>query len=175
MQTRSGPGRVPNGALFNIVNGSTGAANPPNYPNAWLRIKREGQKLTAFRSSDGTTWSAAGEVTYKDDPASAENELLADKVFVGMFYAPEFLNISDEALRVARSASIGKFRDYGDFSTGGVKPTITRVGNTIRIAWTGAGVLESADTLTGTWTAVAGAANPATITPSGTVKFYRVR
>lgn len=58
---------------------------------------------------------------------------------------------------------------------GGAKLTATRTGNTIRIEWTGGGTLESADAVTGPWSAVAGSSSPATITISGTGKFYRVR
>ena len=47
-------------------------------------------------------------------------------------------------------------------------------GSNFVIAWT-SGTLESADAVTGPWTAVAGAANPATIPVTGTMKFYRLK
>lgn len=158
-------------AIFNIQNGSS---NPPNYPNAWMRLKRVGQKLTAYRSSDGKTWNVAGEVTYQNDPDTPEDERLADKLFVGIFYAPEFLNINDEAARAARSASIAKFRDYGDFgavSTGGIQ-SVTRSGANIVITFTG--TLQQADAVTGPWTDVTGS-SPLNVPISGTAKFFRVK
>jgi hypothetical protein len=59
---------------------------------------------------------------------------------------------------------------------GGDGPTLaaTRNGANLQITWAGGGTLESADTITGPWTAVAGASSPATVTISGR-KFYRVR
>jgi hypothetical protein len=163
-------------AMFNILAGGGG---PPNYPNAWLRLKREGQKITAFMSNDGTTWTAIGNVTYKDDPDSPENEVLADKLFVGMFYAPEFNNIPED-IRFNNAASIAKFRDYGSFSTGGGptdRPviTVTKSGNSLAISWTNGGTLQGAATLAGPWTDV-GATSPqnVTINTSERSRFFRV-
>ncbi|MCI0745761.1 MAG: hypothetical protein L0Y58_10190 [Verrucomicrobia subdivision 3 bacterium] len=53
--------------------------------------------------------------------------------------------------------------------------TITRAtGNMVTIRWTGAVPLQQADSLTGPWSDVAGAASPHTVTASGTVpRFYR--
>jgi hypothetical protein len=52
--------------------------------------------------------------------------------------------------------------------------TVAKNGNNLVLAWSG-GTLESADAVTGPWTAVANAASPATIPISGVRKFYRVR
>ncbi len=45
----------------------------------------------------------------------------------------------------------------------------------IELEWVGAGVLESADSPAGPWTAVAGASSPRRITTSGAAKFYRLK
>lgn len=159
-------------AMFAIQNGSSMA---PNYPNAWLRLKREGQKLTAYRSGDGRTWNVAGEVTYQDDPDSPEDERLASKLFVGMFYGPEFLNINDEEQRKSRAASIAKFRDYGDFAvaTTGAIQGVQLSGGQVVITFTGA--LEQADSVTGPWTAVTGA-SPLRVNVQGkAAQFFRVK
>ncbi len=166
-------------AIFNVQNGGGG---PPNYPNAWLRLKREGQKLTAFLSNNGTVWTAIGDVTYRDDAETPEDEVLANKLFVGMFYGPEFLNIGDEAARSSRAASIAKFRDYGNFSAGGPATggdlkftTVSLAGGSLTFAWTGAGTLQSADSVTGPWVDVAGATSPRTVPASSAQKFYRLK
>jgi hypothetical protein len=164
-------------AMFNILGGANAA---PTYPNAWIRLKREGQKLTSFLSSNGTTWTPIGNVTYADDAASPENEILADKLFVGMFYGPEFNNIAEDQ-RFNFAASIAKFRDYGNFSTGpgpggGPVITMTKNGNQLTISWTNNGTLQSATSLTGPWTD-GGTTSPQTVTIVATelARFYRVR
>lgn len=54
-----------------------------------------------------------------------------------------------------------------------ITPSITTVGSQVRITWQ-SGVLQSADTVNGTYTDVPGATSPYTITPTGN-KFYRTR
>lgn len=160
-------------AMFNIRNGGGGA---PNYPNAWLRLKREGQKITAYLSNDGTTYTAIGDVTYQDDPASPENEVLADKLYVGMFWAPEFANIGDQDIRQNSPNAIANFRDYGDY---GAKPTagaITGIrinGANVVIDFNGS--IQQADSVTGPWTDVAGAGSVSVPANAKSAQFYRVK
>jgi len=52
---------------------------------------------------------------------------------------------------------------------------IARSGARIRITWTGGGTLESATAVTGSWSAVPGAASGIEIDPTGAASFYRVR
>lgn len=52
--------------------------------------------------------------------------------------------------------------------------SVTRSANGLTLAWN-SGTLESADDITGTWTPVPNGASPASITFTGTKKFYRVR
>ena len=48
--------------------------------------------------------------------------------------------------------------------------------NTSTITWTGGGVLEESDAVTGPWTAVGGSpTSPATVNNAAMKKFYRVR
>ena len=83
-------------------------------------------------------------------------------VYVGMYYAPEFIN-NDTANGFGRSA-LAKFRDYGPFGGGGGGPdlTITRSGSSITLSWTGEGTLEEAAQITGPWTTSLSQANPQT-------------
>ena len=50
----------------------------------------------------------------------------------------------------------------------------TRVGGQVRIAWTGSGTLQEATSVTGPWTTAPSQTNPQNVTPSGTMKFYRI-
>ena len=51
----------------------------------------------------------------------------------------------------------------------------TLVGGQVRIAWTGAGTLQEAPSITGPWTTAASQTNPQNVTPTGTMKFFRIR
>jgi hypothetical protein len=48
------------------------------------------------------------------------------------------------------------------------------VGGQMRISWSGSGTLQEAPALTGPWSAAASQANPQSVAPSGTMKFYRI-
>jgi hypothetical protein len=154
-------------AIFNIQNGFGGA---PNYPTAWMRVRRVGQTIEAYKSDDGITWVGPASTTYTNDPATVdEDESLNATVFVGMFYAPEFVN-NGTADCFGRSA-IAKFRDYGPFSSGGGVPTIsiTRPGV---VTYTGR--LQSSPTLSPpTWSDVNGATSPYTVPSGTTMRFFR--
>jgi hypothetical protein len=146
-------------AIFGIQNGFGGA---PNYPTAWMRLKRIGQVIEAYKSDDGITWVGPATVTYTNDPATTEqDESLAATVYIGMYYAPEFVN-NDTANGFGRS-SIAKFRDYGPFGGGGGPTlTITRSGSSITLSWAGGGTLQEAPQITGPWTDSLSQANPQT-------------
>ena len=151
----------------NYSSGEGGGA--PAYPNAWLRMARTNQTFYAYRSSDGTTWTACGTHTFTDA------EPMPDKLFVGMYYCPEFGN-NDSKNGFGHSA-LAKFRQYGTFSA--VKPvpgpmTIVKGASGITIDWQGSGILESATTVNGPWTA-AGTAKPFVAQPTGTQMFFRLK
>jgi intracellular sulfur oxidation DsrE/DsrF family protein len=57
------------------------------------------------------------------------------------------------------------------------KLTATKQGTDVSISWTGAGTLQSADTIPGTWTDVTSPTNPVVVPKAsqGTQKFYRLR
>ena len=48
---------------------------PVTYPNTWLRLKREGMKLTGYMSADGNAWAVLGSITYNTLP---------DDLYIGM-------------------------------------------------------------------------------------------
>src|SRR5205807_4345280 len=52
----------------------------PNYPNAWVRLKRTGQILQSYWSSNGVAWSREGLV----DVSTNANGPLPASMFVGI-------------------------------------------------------------------------------------------
>jgi regulation of enolase protein 1 (concanavalin A-like superfamily) len=64
-----------NGLSFQYdFNGSTGGG-PYTFPNAWLKLARSGNSVTAFSSTDGTSWTTVGSTTVT----------LTDPVTIGLF------------------------------------------------------------------------------------------
>src|SRR5262249_426596 len=65
-----------NATLYNPQNGFGGV---PPYPNAWMRMQRQGQRISVWKGEDGVTWPVGPSfVEFTDDPDTDENELLAD-------------------------------------------------------------------------------------------------
>jgi hypothetical protein len=146
---------------------ATGANSNPKYPNAWCRIQRKGQTFTLFRSDDGVNWIQLGQTTAAD---WGTNTPMANTLFVGPEYSPENGNISDATLK---NSFVAKFRDYGDFSAVAPSPTLSFQRTSTGLTVTYTGTLQSADSLTGPWTAVQSATSPFTVTPSVPARFYR--
>jgi hypothetical protein len=168
--TMTGPGTAGNGAWETNRRLTTGAATtsansggaPVPYPDAWCRIVRTGQTFEMFRSGDGITWASLGTTTF-DPPMPAT-------LYVGPEFAAENGNVTNEA---DRGTWLAKIRDYGDYKVPSVSPTlgITRTATGVTLNFSG--TLQSADSITGPWSDVAGA-SPQTVTPAGT-KFYRAK
>lgn len=74
--------------------------------------------------------------------------------------------------RVAAHYKAGK--EGGALASDPATLTVARSGSNITITWQGGGALQSAPSVTGPWTAVAGAASPASIPTSGAAAYYRV-
>jgi hypothetical protein len=166
--------------IFNIQSGFGGA---PGYPNAWMRLEREGQTLRAWKSADGQNWGSPATITYQDDPDTAEDERLADRLYVGVYYAPEFFNnniIPEGGPNILNTSSVARFRGYGPVGGGGgdLGPlTIGFSGANLQISWPAGqtGTLQSAPAVTGPWNDVAGATSPYNVTTTGSAMFYRLR
>ncbi len=158
----------------NQTRGGNGGGGPLDYPNVWVRLKREGNTIMTFTGSDGVNWEAR---------TTREFEDLKPSVFVGPFYAPE-LNNNGSTAGIQHSV-LATFRNVRDFGAAPVDPgsgggdagSITGVsiaGGNITIDFTG--TLMSSDTVDGTYAPVDGAAAPSFSTAAdGAAKFYIAR
>lgn len=149
----------------NQMQSADGGFGPMNYPNVWMRLKREGEFLITFRSTDGKTWNQMTRRQFAN---------LAPTLFVGPFLAPELGNNGTKD--GLGHAVLAKFRNYHDFGAAPPPPTgskiaFERTATGLKLTFTG--TLQSADAVTGTWSDVAGAKSPADVPFSGAGKFYR--
>ncbi|MEY3275268.1 MAG: hypothetical protein RL153_533 [Verrucomicrobiota bacterium] len=118
----------------------------------WVRLQRQGNKFTAYRSTDGRTWLHFGQV----------ESALASDALLGL------------------ATSRVTFTRYADFGTTPVivdpgPVAVSLSGSNAVLTWTGPGTLESAPSISGPWTAVAGATSPySTSAASGTL-YFRLR
>lgn len=147
----------------------------PAYPNAWLRVRRNGQTFTLFRGEDGTNWVRLGSYTFPTDDVRGP---LSNTVYVGPNFSPETGNIPASAN--SRRAFLAQFRDYGlaEGNEPSEPPTlrIVQVGAEVEISWDGGGTLQTSSTLApGSWTAVPNAVSPHRTAVAGQHhRFYRV-
>ena len=87
------------------------------------------------------------------------------------------LLIYDGALSEADRGKLVQYLQVKYFGAEAGAPVLSvrRSGGSLTLEWSGTGSLEEAGSVQGPWTSVAGAASPATISPSGQQKFYRIR
>ena len=124
-------------------------AGPP--PNVWLRLKRSGEVISAFRSSDGLGWTAFGTTTVA----------IPETAFLGLATA-------------ANGGATPGYTRYSGYSDN--KALSIGVENgVITLSWSGGGVLQSSSAVTGSYTDAAKQANPQTVTAAGSKNFYRLR
>ncbi len=90
---------------------STGGGTPP-YPNAWVRLRREGDVMHMYRSEDALNWFQFDPSNFNPEDGSIPDGPLPAKMFVGPIFGAENGNITDTALRQVWTA---KFRGYGDY------------------------------------------------------------
>lgn len=154
---------------------ATGPATVPAYPNAWVRLKRTGQILQSFWSSNGVQWVRQGLA----DVSTNANGPLPANLFVGVCCTAH----ANDAYSVAqiRYVYTASFADYisayvapTNIQQATVSASIT--GGNIVISWTPAGGTLQSSPVVGpgaTWAPV-GTGNPATIPVSGAARFFRV-
>jgi len=134
-------------------------ANPPfnNWqgvvppPNVWMRLKREGDVTSAFRSTDGVNWIAFGTTT----------NVIADPALLGL----------------ATAANAGANTGYTRYVSYGTTPGVLNISNqggVLTLSWSGPGVLKSSTSVTGPYTPEASQSNPQVVQPTGDSKFFRL-
>jgi hypothetical protein len=168
-------------AWTNDVPGYSPVSAVPAYPNAWVRLTRVGQLLSAYWSTNNAaTWTLAA----TNSPAARSTLGLGDlpaTVYVGICCTAH----NNDA--VGTPASQLKYMAYMDFDSFGAVPpppptviTISapqRVGNNIVITWTPAvGHLWASPALTGPgvdWQQI-GTGGSVSVPITGTGQFFRV-
>jgi hypothetical protein len=149
----------------------------------WLRLRQTGSS-----SVDGTNLFAKAWLGDGSTPEPADWQLAwarDDRVgYAGIVgssigglseYEVDYILIKADGLpSVQVRPSAFSLVPTGGTATG-PKLSTSRSGNDIVLTWTGAGTLESADKITGPWTAVTGAASPRTVAIAGSAKFFRIR
>ncbi|HOW65681.1 MAG TPA: PA14 domain-containing protein [Candidatus Paceibacterota bacterium] len=145
---------------------TAGGGGIPQYPNAWCRLQRTNDLFIIYRSDDGQTWTQLGTTTF--------TEPMPAKLYVGPEFSPENGNIGEET--GLRGMWVAKMRDYGNYPA--VSPVTPEVaislsGTTVTITYKG--TLQSADSVTGPYTDVAGAVSPYSVSNPSGVKFYRAK
>lgn len=149
--------------------------NAPAYPNAWVRLKRTGNVLAAFLSTNGTSWLQLA----SQDTSTNVNGALTNVAFVGICTTahnndplvgpppPPFLYYNTA--------------EYANYNSSYVQVQATRLtigvsGGNVIISWTPVGGhLESSPTLSGpgvNWQTVS-TSNPATIPVGSGAQFFR--
>lgn len=91
----------------------SGGGGTPDFPNAWVRIKRVGQRVSMFRSNGGMDWTPLGTTEFGVPDTS---DPLPDKTFVGVFDGPENGNIVGIDPNATAEWS-NQIRDYGNTAT----------------------------------------------------------
>ena len=142
-----------------------------DYPTAWLRMKREGQTIKGYISSDGKDWYLAAQQTAATT--------LPQTVYVGMATTAH----NNDPLGTAPELQVyWNTIPYADYNSSYVGPTAAPTltysvtGNQMIINWLPAtGTLQQNSTLSGgTWTTVPSTGGSATVTVGTGNMFFRV-
>ncbi|MBI3415106.1 MAG: hypothetical protein HY043_07270 [Verrucomicrobia bacterium] len=160
------------------LNSADGGFGPLDYDNGkvWMRIKREGDTMSVFRSTDGVAWNI---MTNK-----RKFNNLAAKLYVGPYSGPELGN--NGAKDGLGHSVLAQFRHYANFDGspigsggggggGGTPPKLSVAVTNGKVVITFEGTLQGSDTVNGTFTDVAGATSPFTADTSKAAKFYKAK
>ncbi|HAM71789.1 MAG TPA: hypothetical protein DCM86_09115 [Verrucomicrobiales bacterium] len=122
-------------------------------PNVWVRLKRHGSTFSGYHSTDGVNWVLDG---------TSDNDL-TDPILLGLA-----TDVGGNGSAYAHTT----YAHFSDVTSLSIGPGATA--GELSLSWTGAGVLQSASSVTGPWTDTAKQGNPQTLTVGGTT-FYRLR
>lgn len=151
-----------------------GGANVPAYPNAWVRLKRTGNVVSAYRSVNGLSWTPLAAY----DTSTNVNGALPSVVYVGLCTTAH----NNDALGGPPPPPFKYYNtvEYANYTTTYVAPgqlTAVVSGGNVIVSWapTG-GHLEASPAISGpavNWQTV-GSGNPATIPIAPGARFFRV-
>jgi hypothetical protein len=145
-------------------------AGPPSFPDVWLRLRRAGTNITGYASADGSSWDLQGTTSLTDQQPN---------MFVGPVLTVETGNIWSAGVHdvwagpfdpIYDRLFVAQFRNFGN--TFPPSLSIARSGNQVTITFTG--LLLSASSLAGPWTAVT-TTTPYVTTATGTATYYRAQ
>jgi hypothetical protein len=145
----------------------------PQYPNAWVRLTRVGNLLSAYISTNGTSWTL--QATNDPTIVGADTPLPA-VVYVGICTTAHNNDLAGASPLIYLDTV-----DYENYNSSyvyvpDIQVSATVSGSNLIVSWTPAvGTLWSSPALgsNANWQQV-GTANPATIPITGTSQFFRV-
>jgi hypothetical protein len=96
-----------------------GSGGVVNYPDSWVRLKRVGQRISMFFSTNGLSWRTLGTTDFGDEVLVTEGPLAAT-LFVGPTMGAENGNIGEGQGQTEdqRGAFASRFRNYGNVAQG---------------------------------------------------------
>jgi hypothetical protein len=168
----------------NTTGGSSGGWNfnsspVPAYPNAWVRLKRAGNLLSAFYSTNGTSWTLQA----TNDPTTVgDMTALPAVVYVGICttaHNNDALGTDPTQLLYLNIADYDNYNSSYVYVAGTPVLTAKVVGNQLNITWTpNVGHLVASPALTGpnvNWQSVTGGTGGSVSVPiSGSAMFFKV-
>jgi len=154
------------------------AINPnpaPNYPNAWVRLKRTGDVLSAFYSTNGTSWTLQA----IQDPSTnaADAAPLTNVVYVGLCATAHDNDAAGTDPSLLKYVNTADYDNYNSSYAAATVLTAKVTGSNITITWIPtAGQLLASPALAGpnvNWQP-AGTGGSVTIPITGSSMFFKV-
>ncbi len=160
----------------NGASASWGNTSTPDYPNAWVRLKRTGQVFTAYNSTNGTTWNL---LATQDPTKVGESNSLPAAIYVGICVTAHNNDpLSATTLQYYNTSVFDNYNSsyvYVPPLSGATLQAAVSAGNIV-ISWTpSGGHLETSAAIgpAAAWSMV-GTNNPTTNALSGAQKYFRV-
>ena len=151
----------------------------PTYPNAWVRLTRKGELLSAYRSQDGITWTLAAT---NNPTLVGDMTALPSVVYVGLCTTAHNNDPYGTPMDQLQYQNIVDYAAYNSSYVAPVQVTLkaTISGGSLNVTWTpNVGRLLSSPAVSGpgvNWQPVAGGtAGSVSVSLSTTPKFFRVQ
>lgn len=135
----------------------------PEFPDAWLRLRRIGDSFEFYRGTNGLDWVSLGTATFPQP--------LPETLFVGPSFSPQNGALSQDL----RRSYFAAFREYGGPDRDPLELKIKQLpAFEAEVSWTGSGLLQEADEVTGEWRTASSQANPQVIDLQRPRRFFRL-